>query len=84
MTSSVSVQAAEHDECHPWSFYNDTLQRCQCYESVQDHVIRLISLTECSERKTSYIGHCMTTEQLGTFYFSIIVQPIPQRSMSQR
>ena len=68
MTSSVLVQAEEYDECHPWSFYNDTLHHCQCYESVQDHMLR-ISLTECLERKISiYIGQCMTTEQLGTFF----------------
>ena len=66
--SSVSVQAAEHDECHPWSFYNDTLHHCQCYESVPDYILKQISLTECSERKISIrIGYCMTTEELGTF-----------------
>ena len=70
MTSSVSVQAAEHDECPPWSFYNDTLHHCQCYESDNNLTIyyRPTKLTECSERKTSiYIGFCMTTEELGTF-----------------
>ena len=68
--SSVLVQAAEHDECHPWSFYNDTLHHCQCYESAPGPVfnIRQIELTECSDRKVSiYIGYCMTTEELGTF-----------------
>ena len=61
------VQAAEHDECHPWSFYNDTLHHCQCYESVQVFNIRPIELIECSDRKASiYIGYCMTTEELGT------------------
>ena len=69
VTSSVSVQAAEHDECHPWSFYNDTLHHCQCYESKNGTIVfyRPVKLTECSERKTSiYIGLCMTTEELGT------------------
>ena len=69
-TSSVSVQAAEHDECHPWSFYNSTLHHCQCYESENDIIIafhRPIEFTECSERKISiHIGYCMTTEELGT------------------
>ena len=68
MTSSVLVQAAEHDECHPWSFYNDTLHHCQCYESDNTlYYSRPSKLTECSERKTTiYIGLCMTTEELGT------------------
>ena len=69
MTSSVLVQPAEHDECHPWSFYNDTLHHCQCYESENDILVfyRPIKLTECSERKTSIcVGYCMTTEELGT------------------
>ncbi len=68
MTSSVLVQAVEHDDCHPWSFYNDTLHHCQCYESLPGYIFRLYKLTECSERKTLiYIGHCMTIEELGTF-----------------
>jgi hypothetical protein len=31
--SSVLVQAVEHDviDCHPWSFYNDTLHHCQLH-----------------------------------------------------
>jgi hypothetical protein len=68
--SSVLVQAVEHDviDCHPWSFYNDTLHHCQCYESLPGYTLRPYKQTECSERKTSiYIGHCMTTEELGTF-----------------
>ena len=60
VTSSVLVQ---HDECHPWSFYNETLHHCQCYHTIQYKRI------ECSERKISiYIGYCMTTEQLETFF----------------
>ena len=66
--NSVLVQAAEHDECHPWSFYNDTLHHCQCYEAENTHYYkRPHKLTECSERKTSiYIGFCMTIEELET------------------
>ena len=65
--SSGSVQAAEHNECHPWSFYNDTLLHCQCYESVTAFKLRPIKISKCSERKTSiHIGFCMTAEELGT------------------
>ena len=70
MTSSVSVQAAEHNECHPWSFYNNTLHHCQCYESKNGTIVfyKPVKFTECSKGKTSiYIGLCMTTEELGTF-----------------
>ena len=68
VTSSVLVQAAEHEECHPWSFYNDTLQHCQCYESLTGLEYRPIKIMECTERKTLiYIGYCMTTDELGTF-----------------
>ena len=68
MVCSVSVQAAAEHECHPWSFYNDTLQQCQCYETMSDFYFMPYKLTECSDRKTSiYIGYCMTTEEQGTF-----------------
>ena len=65
---SVSVTAvAEHNECHPWSFYNDILQRYQCYESEMDLFFMPCEVTECLDRKTSiYIGYCMTTEEQGT------------------
>ena len=70
VTSSVLVQAEEYDECHPWSFYNETLHHCQCYESVPgSHYTIQFKSIECSERKTSiYIGYCMTTEQLEMFF----------------
>ena len=68
VVSSVSVPAAAVHECHPWSFYNDTLQRCQCYESASDFYIYRFEITECLDRKAAIrIGYCMTTEELGTF-----------------
>ena len=66
-SGSVQAAAAAH-ECHPWSFYNDTLQHCQCYESVSEFYIYPFKITECLDRKAVIrIGYCMTTEELGTF-----------------
>ena len=61
VTGSVLVQATEYDECRPWSFYNETLHHCQCYELVPGfHYTIQYKSIECSERKT--------TEQLEMFF----------------
>ena len=60
------------DQCHTWSFYNDTLRNCQCYNSPvlplssrsthQDFVV------QCSESKVLMnVRYCMTYEEAGTF-----------------
>ena len=68
MVCSSLVQA-DH-QCRPWSFYNDTFQDCQCYETQMlptysthhDHIL------ECSQRRVLMIaGYCLTNEMDGTF-----------------
>ena len=61
------------DECHPWSFYNDTVQKCQCYKTpdlpyyyggrtYRDFMV------QCSEKNVLMnVAFCMTNEEAGTF-----------------
>ena len=60
------------DQCHTWSFYNNTLKECQCYDSPalplpfssthHDFVV------QCSESKVVMNERfCMTYEEAGTF-----------------
>ena len=67
------VQAVDGDQCHPWSFYNDTLQTCQCYESKDlpayygESTYRDF-MVKCTERKVLMnVVFCMTNEEEGTF-----------------
>ena len=66
---SNSLQA-DH-QCHPWSFYNRTLQQCQCYQpsSVLDvYDIPNIYIIECSERRALIkADYCVTVDEIGTF-----------------
>ena len=73
LTSSVwssFVQANSH-ECHPWSFYNNTLQECQCYGSpdISDRYVTVqCDMLQCSKKKVLLdILFCMTDEKEGTF-----------------
>ena len=66
---SSSLVQTDH-QCHPWSFYNDTLQQCQCYETsvVPKYYTRHASIIECSETKVLMIVvYCMTSEPEGIF-----------------
>ena len=73
----VIVQAATTghggDQCHPWSFYNETLRGCQCYNSPvikYDHVpTDHHYILHCSQRRVLLNILCwMTTEENGTYY----------------
>ena len=67
------VQADKNDDqCQPWSFYNDTLQECQCYEipALTSHYVTTHRdfIIQCSERKVEMnVAFCMTHERDGTF-----------------
>ena len=62
----VCSTLADH-QCHPWSFYNDTLQQCQCYKSVE--IWHDIPTIKCSARRVLIMEmFCMTTEAQGTFF----------------
>ena len=65
---SSSVQAVHSDQCHPWSFYNDTLHDCQCYNSPGDYVLTMPDALRCSEKRVLVLlGVCLTNEDKGTF-----------------
>ena len=75
LSVSLSSTRAFNDSdshCHTWSFYNDTLRDCQCYNSpllslhssstYRDFVV------QCSEDKVLMNAvFCMTIEESGTF-----------------
>ena len=67
------VQAVDGDQCHPWSFYNDTLQACQCYEAPDIPAdygdrTRRDFMVKCTEKKVLMnVAFCMTNEEEGTF-----------------
>ena len=79
LTSPVwsSMLQAGHSggRCHPWSFYNDTLKRCQCYRSPWpkgqgyfDAYTHHDFAVQCSESKVLLnVIFCMTHEKKGTF-----------------
>ena len=52
----------DSDQCHPWSFYNDTLQHCQCYGDPE-----FADLICSEERVLVALGNCLTHEESGTF-----------------
>ena len=67
---STSVQAVHGDQCHPWSFYNDTLQDCQSYSSPGEYLLTISEsdALKCSEKGTLVmLGFCVTNEDKGTF-----------------
>ena len=60
------------DQCHTWSFYNDTLRDCQCYDSpalsLPFSSTRHDFVVQCSEGKVVMNERfCMTYEEAGTF-----------------
>ena len=72
MCFSLVLAGQNGDQCHPWSFYNDTLQKCQCYKrpnyvnnydnTRQDFVLR------CSENNVLMnVIFCMTIDEEGIF-----------------
>ena len=62
--SSLEVQAVQSNGCHPWSFYNVTLQECQCYNNPVIHS----DLIKCSGKRVLVkLGNCMTNEEEGVF-----------------
>ena len=65
-----SLVQADYPQCNPWSFYNDTSQVCQCYETrtLPTFRTRHDFIIECSERKVLMNAeYCLTTEMDGTF-----------------
>ena len=57
-------------QCPPWSFYNDTIQDCQCYETstLPTYRTRHDFIVECSERRVLvHASYCLTNEMEGTF-----------------
>ena len=73
-TRSSSVQAVQSDQCHPWSFYNDTSQSCQCYnvDPTASGILRVYTsnliFLKCSEKRVQVmLGFCITNEEKGTF-----------------
>ena len=65
-----SLVQADYPQCHPWSFYNDTSQACQCYETQTLPTYRTHHdfIIECSDRKVLMnAAYCLTTEMDGTF-----------------
>ena len=65
----LSLVQADH-QCHPWSFYNDTLQDCQCYETRTLPTYRTHHdfILECSQRRVLLNAeYCLTNEMDGTF-----------------
>ena len=66
----LSLVQADYPRCHPWSFYNDTSQVCQCYETrtLPTFRTRHDFIIECSERKVLMnAAYCLTNEVYGTF-----------------
>ena len=62
-TRSGLVHTVHSNQCHPWSFYNDALQGCQCYNNPASS-----DLLKCSEKRVLVrLGSCMTNEEGGTF-----------------
>ena len=60
------------DQCHTWSFYNDTLEECQCYDiptlSLSSSSTHRDFVVQCSESKVVMnVRFCMTNEEAGTF-----------------
>ena len=49
---SSSVQVVHSDQCHPWSFYNDILHDCQCYNSPGEYLLTISDALKCSEKRT--------------------------------
>ena len=63
------VQSADH-QCHPWSFYNDTLQDCQCYKTRTLPTYRTHHdfILECSQRRVLMNAeYCLTNGMDGMF-----------------
>ena len=68
----LSLVQADYSQCHPWSFYNDTSQVCQCYETQTLPTFRTHHdfIIECSERRVLMNAeYCLTNEVDGTLNF---------------
>ena len=66
----LSLVQADYPQCNPWSFYNDTSQVCQCYETRTLPTYRTHHdfIIECSERNVLMNAeYCLTTEMDGIF-----------------
>ena len=64
-----SLVQADH-QCRPWSFYNNTLQDCQCYETqtLPTHRTHHDFILECSQQRVLInTEYCLTNEMDGTF-----------------
>ena len=60
------------DQCHTWSFYNDTLGDCHCYNSPAQLFFSSFThhdfVVQCSKDKVLMnAAFCMTIEESGTF-----------------
>ena len=74
LVSLSSVRGTNHsvDQCHTWSFYNDKLGDCQCYESpalpLSSSSTHRDFVAQCIEgRVLMNVRYCMTYEEAGTF-----------------
>ena len=72
VSASYGLIQQGDDQCHPWSFYNDTLGDCQCYKTPAisniDDTTRLDFIAQCSKQKVLLnVKYCMTNEEAGTF-----------------
>ena len=70
--ANISESNHSVDQCHTWSFYNDTLEECQCYDSpalpLSSSSTRHDFVVQCSESKVVMnVRFCMTNEEAGTF-----------------
>ena len=67
--STIKIVQTDH-QCHPWSYYNNTLQECQCYETstLPTYDNQHDRVLECSQRRVLMIAdYCLTNEMDETF-----------------
>ena len=77
-----SLVQANH-QCRPWSFYNDTLQDCQCYQTFPTYRTHHDFIVECSqiERVVINAEYCLTNEMDGTFIGKCVTYLINKNAM---
>ena len=82
----ISVAQAGHsrDLCHPWSFYNDTLQECQCYKGptlTNYDNVHLDFALQCPEKMVLMnVLFCMTNEKEVTFLANCYTYSLKQNA----
>ena len=67
--NSLSGLPSTDDQCPPWSFYNRTNKRCECYSRLNAYTDDIVKCTE--NGILLRVGFCMTFKERDGFYIGL-------------